>query len=245
MRKLNLTSFIVFLLSLNIAADVTAQETKNSNDGFLDFNFYPYLNDVDNDSVVTINIAANLPRRLSYFSLTNFSNQDNRGELEDTTSFYTEQNLRWEIGDNSSIDLTAQYNLRSGIDNDRLRFGFRWRLNDYPVFSNFFNYLSLQWSINFHLLQLDHEDAQVWQMEHVFMLRLPKVSERLYLGGFIDHTFNEDLPADFPGSPVVGEVQLGYRLANNFYAVVEYRINEYRRSDTNNLAAGIEYKIKW
>jgi hypothetical protein len=38
---------------------------------------------------------------------------------------------------------------------------------------------------------------------------------------------------------------LGYRLVENLYAVAEYRINEYRRSDVNNLALGVEDKIKW
>lgn len=238
-------AFLLFCIGSFNTNITIAQEVKNSRSGFLDFNFYPYLSDVDNDSVVTVNAAAALPHRLSYFSLTNFSNQSARSALEDTTNFYTEQNLRWKISDTSSIDLTVQYNLRSGIDNDRLRLGFRWRLNEQPAFSTLFHRLALQWSINFHLLQFDHDDARVWQMEHVFMLRFPSVSERLYLSGFIDHTFNEDLPSDFPSSPVVGEAQLGYNLADNLYAVVEYRVNEYRRSDVNNLAAGIEYKIKW
>jgi hypothetical protein len=79
-------------------------------------------------------------------------------------------------------------------------------------------------------------------MEHSFNLKFPYLSDRLYfLGGGIDHTFNQDLP----DNPIVGEAQLGYRLVENLYAVAEYRINEYRRSDVNNLALGVEDKIKW
>jgi hypothetical protein len=38
---------------------------------------------------------------------------------------------------------------------------------------------------------------------------------------------------------------LGYRIVENLYAVAKYRINEYRRSDVNNLALGVEHKIQW
>ena len=219
-------------------------DTKNSKGGFMDFNLYPYLSDVDNDTVFTINLAATLGNGFSYFSLTNFSNQSNEGELADTVNYFTEQNVRWRISDNSPIDLTFQSNFRSGVDNDRHRIGFRWRFNDTAYLRDFFRQLGISYSINLHLLQFDDADENIWQMEHVFRFSLPS-SDRWYLGGFIDHTFNENLPNNTPSSPIVGEVQFGYRMIENLYAVVEYRINEYRRSDVNNVAAGFEYLIKW
>ncbi len=233
--------FILFcFLSERVYADVV-----NSHAGFLDFNLYPYLSDVDTDTSGTINIAAALKHRLSYFSLTNFGNQDGADELEDIDGFYTEQNIRWQIADQSPLDLTIQMNFRSGEDNDRHRLGFRWRLNNTPLLEDFFHTVHLAYSINFHVLQFDNEDANVWQMEHVYRMTFPQLSDRLYLAGFIDHTFNQDLPVNFPDNPIVGETQLGFRLEENFYAIVEYRINQYRRSDVNNTAIGIEYKIKW
>jgi len=85
----------------------------------------------------------------------------------------------------------------------------------------------------------------VWQMEHVFRMTLPTLSKRLYIAGFIDHTFNQNLADTMPSSPVVGEVQLGYRIIENLFIIVEHRINQYRRSDVNNTALGLEYMIKW
>lgn len=76
-------------------------------------------------------------------------------------------------------------------------------------------------------------------------MRFPYLSDRLYLSGFIDQTFNEQLPDNIPDDPIVAEAQLGFRLIENLYTVAEYRLNQYRRSDVNNLALGLQYKIRW
>lgn len=211
--------------------------------GFLDFNVYPYLSEVDSDSVFTLNIANRINTRWSYFSLLNLSGDGSRGPLENTQTYYTEQNIRYSFGQNSPLDATVQWNLRSGEDSDRLRLGLRWRLQDTAALSPFMRKHHLSYSLNFHLLQLDHSPNTVWQIEHSFFWRWPELSERLYLAGFIDHTFGEDLPPNFPSNPIVAEAQMGWRLAPQFYLVMEYRINEYRRSDVNNLALGVQYKM--
>ena len=241
-RFLSAASLLVGL----ITAFSSTADTKNAaGGGFLDFNIYPYLSDVDNDPVFTFNIAASLEHGFSYFSLNNFSNQIREGELGDTVGYYSEQNLRWRIGPDSAFDLTFQSNFRSGQDNDRHRLGIRWRLQDSTALKKWLDAVHLQYSINLHALQFDDEDAYVWQMEHVFRLTFPQWSNRLYLGGFIDHTFNEDLADSLPDNPIVGEIQLGYPLLENLYGVTEYRVNQYRRSDVNNLALGIEYLMRW
>ncbi len=237
--------FFGLTLVLCCSCFCSSLEAGNSQGGFLDFNLYPYLSDVNNDNTLTINLAAKLNNRFSYFSLTNFGNQGNQGELSDLDSFYTEQNIRWKIADKSPLDLTVQMNFRTGEDNDRHRLGVRWRLSDTEALSSFFKTIHMSYSINLHGIQFDSEDADVWQLEHVFKFTFPYLTDRLYLAGFIDHTFNQDLAADFPDNPIVGEVQLGFRLVENLYVITEYRINEYRRSDVNNLAAGIQYKITW
>ena len=203
------------------------------------------MSDVDNDNTMTINIAAKLRDRFSYFSLTNIGNQNEASELLDQDAFYTEQNIRWQVTDTSPLDLTIQLNFRSGEYNDRHRLGVRWRLHNTIALRDFFQAIHLIYAINLHAIQFDHEDADVWQIEHAFKLTFPYISDRLYLGGFIDHTFNEDLASEVPSNPIVSEIQLGYRLIENVYAVSEFRINEYRRSDVNNMAVGIEYTIKW
>jgi len=92
-------------------------DVKNSAGGFLDFNLYPYLSDVDSDNTATINIAAKLPNRISYFSLLNISNQNSAGALEETENFYLQdQGKQMHIVDdvlffvieekNNSVDLT-------------------------------------------------------------------------------------------------------------------------------------------
>lgn len=236
---------VVIALLLCGTSLLSSAAQKNTTGGVIDINVYPYLSDVETDSVATINVAANLPNRFSYFSLTNFSNQENSSELQDTVGFYTEQNVRWQVADESPLDLTLQLNFRSGVDNDRHRLGVRWRMNDTSALTEFFQTINLSWAVNFHLLQLDSEDAQVWQMEHSYRMTFPSLSKRLYLAGFIDHTFNQDLPAGHPQRPVVSETQLGYELMENFYAIAEYRINQYNRQDVNNVAVGLEYLIKW
>ena len=238
--RLPLLCLLVFIFM-----NASALAAKNSKAGFIDFNLYPYMTDVDNDNTVTVNIFSKLEGRFSYFSLTNFGNEVDENELEETETFYTEQNIRWQIADDSPLDLTMQMNFRSGQANDRHRLGFRWRLNNTSALSDVFDSMNLKYSINFHLVQIDKEDADVWQMEHVFRLAMPYVSERLYLAGFIDHTFNQELASGYPTNPVVGEVQLGYRLVESLYVIGEYRVNQYRRSDVNNAAFGLEYKLTW
>ena len=213
--------------------------------GFIDINVYPYLSDVDNDNSITINSGVKLTDRFSYFSLTNFSNQDSTSALGDLNNFYTEQNIRWKLSDNSPFDLTLQMNFRSGEDNDRHRLGVRWRLNDSKALRSFFNEINLFYAVNFHLLQFDHEPASVWQIEHTFRMKFPSLDNKLYIAGFVDHTFNQNLPSNMPSSPIVGEIQLGYQLSDRFFLIGEYRVNQYRRSDVNNLAIGFEYLMKW
>ncbi len=237
-----LTGFLVccFFFSVQLQA-----EGRRSSSGFLDFNVYPYLSDVSNDNTLTINAFAKLDNRFSYFSLTNFGNQANETELSELDTYYTEQNIRWMIAEGSPFDLTAQFNFRTGERNDRHRLGVRWRFHDSSSLEQFFKAINMKYSINLHAIQFDREDGYIWQMEHVFNMRFPFISEKLYLSGFIDHTFNQRLPSGYPSNPIVGEFQLGYRVVDQFYLITEYRINEYRRSDVNNLAAGFEYKIIW
>lgn len=231
------------LLAASVACCAAHADSQHTHHGMLDFNVYPYLSDVDSGTVFTVNAASTITDRLSYFGFVDFAGQDT--ERGDTNGYYSEQTLYWQTADNSGFDVTAQASLASGDDNDKLRLGARWRANDTAFSQAFFDRIHLYYSLNMHMVQLDHSSAYVWQMEHVFNLRMPYLTDRLYLRGFMDHTFNEDLPSEFPDTPIVGEVQLGYQLWGNLYAVAEYRLNQYRRSDVNNFAAGLEYTISW
>ena len=151
--------------------------------------------------------------------------------------------MRWQVAAGSSWDLSVQHNIRTGEDNDRLRFGVRWRLHDSALLSRLFASLNMKYAVTLHALQVDDRDESVWQLEHSLRWGLLKVGDRLYLAGFIDHTINEDLPAGVPANPMVAELQLGWRLWDEWYAVAEYRLNQYRRQDVNNLALGVQYRV--
>jgi hypothetical protein len=95
----------------------------------------------------------------------------------------------------------VQHNMRTSEDNDRLRFGLRWRLNDSSWFRQQFAQLNMTYSLTLHALQIDNRDESVWQLEH------------------------------------------RWRLWQQWYAVAEYRLNQYRREDVNNLTLGVEYRV--
>ncbi|WP_417449221.1 hypothetical protein [Kordiimonas sp.] len=212
---------------------------------FLDLNAYPVLTDTSHDNYFTVNAGATFGHGLSYFSLNNFGKRAGGSGMPDDDAFYSEQNLRWNVMRSLPLDLTVQMNFRSGENNDRYRLGVRWRLNDTGVLSDIFSALNLVYAINVHVVQFDHEEPYVWQMEHAFRMTFPALSDRLYLAGFVDHTFNQRLPESFPARPIVGEAQAGIRIVDQLFAVAEYRINEYRRSEVDNLALGLQYKITW
>jgi len=212
--------------------------------GFLDFNVYPYLSEVKSDSVFTVNAFAKLLFGFSYSSLTNVLNQDKESPFGDTTGFYTEQNLRWSFPAQIPFDLTFQANMRSGPDNDRYRFGFRWRADGTPGLDKLMKKIALTYSANFHALQIDHDDRYVWQIEHVARLDTPYLDRRAYLAAFCDHTFNQGY-AGIPANPIVLEAQLGLRVIDEAYLIAEYRVNQYRVGSESNIGVGAEYVVKW
>jgi hypothetical protein len=209
--------------------------------GFVDFNVYPYQTKVNHDTTFTINAFLNLSNRFSYFSLTNFSNRSDSSKLSNLDTFFTEQNLRWQISYTSPFELTIQSNLK-GSKNNRHRLGVRWSLNKSVFIAPLLNSINLKYFLNWHAIQFVHQENNIWQLEHAFSITFPYISDRLYLRGFADHIFNENLPATIHNNPVVAEAQLGYKLLSNTFAVVEYRVNQYRRSNVNNIAVGLEYK---
>lgn len=239
---MRLCSILCLLLT---GALLSLAEEKRTTSGFVDINYYPVLTDVDEDTFLTASALVNLPHRFQYYSFTNIAGNESRNPFSSNNKYYTEQNLRWKIDDDSPLAMTVQWNLRSGSENDRLRLGFLWRLDDTVWLKDFFDSINLSYFINFHVIQFDHESPSVWQMEHVINMKFPYISDRLYLSGFVDHTINGEVPPGAPSAPVVLEMQLGCRLYEELYAVAEYRVNEYRRSDINNLAIGLQYRIPW
>lgn len=141
----------------------------------------------------------------------------------------SEQNLRFTLTDKLPIDLNFQGVLVRGEGNDFYQLGVGWSVHNTPGLRNLFK-------------RFESGDDDAWQMEHFSRMNL---TERLYLSGFVDQTFGLDTSGPLPSTPVVAEVQLGVRLYDRFYAIAEYRKNEFRMGSEENVAVGVEYKFRW
>ncbi|MFT5207112.1 MAG: hypothetical protein ACI9CF_000861 [Candidatus Omnitrophota bacterium] len=217
------------------------QNSSKASKGFIDFNWYY---DIENYSVMTVNLGAKLSNNLSYFSLNNFFNDFNDSDYADVEDFYSEQNITWSPPETGPIAWNVQWNLRSGEGNDRLRLAPQWLLDKTPLLDKLLGAMNATYKINFHAVQWDDETHgdYVWQMEHVYRMNIfPQwFDNRVYLAGFVDHAFGG------PSNPaVVSEHQVGIRLLDNWHAIAEYRRNEYRKGNEDSLGLGVEYKINF
>ena len=233
--------FAILICATLAAFSVSAQEGGRPK-ATIDFSLYPYQHTIKDDVDFSITMNATLPGRFSYFGYVNMTGVATSG----STSFArSEQNLRYTMSDKLPIDLNFQGVLVGGDGDDFYQLGFSWRVHDTAIWRDFFARINLIYRMNFHLKRYAVDDADAWQMEHFFKMTFPKLSERLYLSGFVDQIFNQNLPDTLPRSPIIAEVQLGMRMFDRFYAITEYRINQLRVGDEDNLAIGIEYKVRW
>ena len=231
--------FLIIVFSYPLIAQNEVEKEKPKVTGFVDFNGYYDTRDF---SVLTYNILANM-NRLQYFSLTNYKSAKGSFDLENT---YAEHNLRWKLSKTSPLDVTMQYVLRGGADNDDYRLGIRARLNAIPKVRYFFKKLNMRYSINPMFIQFRRNSKTKYMsiIEHVYRINIApkKLNNRLYLGGFIDQNFNY-LEEGGLAFKYVSEHQLGIRLIDQFYAVLEFRINDFLPDDNYGLGYGLEYKI--
>jgi len=209
---------------------------------FIDSSLYPYLRSVDTDVDATVTARAILPGRFSYFGYVNMKGVVTRGSAVFDRS---EQNLRYSITDKLPLDLNLQGVFAKGDGNDFYQVGIGWRVNDTSRWSDFFDRNNLIYRLTVQLKQFNTGESGVWAVEHWFLWRMNRISDRLYLNGFIDQTFGQDLPDSMPSSPIVAELQLGARVWKDFYVVAEYRNNQRRVGNEENVAVGIEYKLRW
>lgn len=231
--------FALILVCLLLPLNAYAQQRRPAQ---IAFNFYPYLSDVKTDSDFTINMLVPLPSRLSYFSFINFSDALSEGNAD---FMLTEQNLIWNVSEKLPVDLVAQDIIRRGRNNDTIHLGIRWRLNNTPALASFFRAINLNYALQIFPTRIDQRDVGGWQISHAYQMTFPYISDRLYLGGFLDHNIDETTRPGLTRDYVISETQFGIRLYRQLYAVVEYRINDYRRSDNTNLGAGFEIKTSW
>ncbi|MBM1107315.1 hypothetical protein JQC67_14260 [Aurantibacter crassamenti] len=233
--------WINFLILIVINFSLSAQNTieKPKITGFVDFNGYY---DTREFSVLTYNILANV-NRFQYFSLTNYKSGKQSFDFETN---YAEHNLRYSLSKTSPLDVTLQYVMRNGADNDDFRFGLRARLQSIKKLSSFFKKLNMSYSINPMFIQFRRNAKTKYMsiIEHVYRINIsPKTfKNRLYLGGFIDQNFSY-LDNGGVVFKYVSEHQLGFRLINQLYAILEFRINDFLSDENYGLGYGLEYKI--
>ena len=208
----------------------------------LDTSLYPYLDRIETDTDLTLTANARFPARISYFGYVNVKGVVSDGDVDFVRS---EQTVRWRMSADLPLDLSAQAVLVDGSGNDFTQLGVSWRLHDTPGFAALFDRINLIYRLTFQLKRFSNSNDKGWQMEHFFRMRFPGVSDRLYLSGFLDQTFDLRRPAAFPESPIVTEIQAGARIWKDFYVITEYRVNQFRLGNEHNLAAGIEYKYAW
>ncbi|MEO9893973.1 hypothetical protein [Aurantibacter sp.] len=230
---------LLLVTNLNLTAQNDEEKTKIS--GFIDFNGYY---DTREFSVLTYNILANM-NRFQYFSLTNYKSGKRSFDFETN---YAEHNVRYRLSKTSPLDITLQYVMRNGADNDDFRFGFRARLQSIKKISSFFKKLNMSYSINPMFIQFRRNTKTKYMsiIEHVYRINIsPKTfNNRLYLAGFIDQNFSY-LENGGLAFKYVSEHQLGIRLIKEFYAIFEFRINDFLPEDNYGLGYGLEYKINF
>lgn len=142
---------------------------------------------------------------------------------------YSEHNLRYPVSRKLPLDYTFQYVLRSGLDNDDIRLGFRWRLTHTPWIGTFLKKHKVFVSANPMVVQFRENASTKWmtQIEYVYNFRPFKkvLKNKLYFAGFADQNFlHEDSKTV---TKWVTEHQVGYSVLKNFYVVLEYRINDF------------------
>lgn len=209
--------------------------------GFLDFNGYY---DTRAFSTLTVNLLSNLPSGFQYFSLTNFSGAVDAATAGDLGAFYSEQHLRWSPSSTLPLDLTALWNLKSGEQNDVVRFGVRWRPGDTRGIGHVLRKLRLSYTLNLHAAKLTYASTGGWQPQIEHAYRWDLVPGRLYLGGFLDHDLQVGGDATLERSRIVTEHQLGYQIVPGLYAVLEARLNQRMGPDDDlGLGFGFQYQV--
>jgi hypothetical protein len=230
------------LICATVAAFAASAQESGRPKATIDFSLYPYQSKVKDDVDFSVTMNATLPGRFSYFGYASMKGIATSGSASFARS---EQNLRYTMSDKLPLDLSVQGVFAGAGGDDFYQLGFSWRVHDTAGWRNFFDRINMIYRMNFYLQRYAVDDASAWQMEHFFKITFPQLSERLYLSGFVDQTFNQTLPDTMPSGPIIAEVQLGMRMFDRFYAISEYRLNQRRVGDEENLAIGIEYKVRW
>lgn len=217
---------------------VTPAETKDAAKdrfGLIDINGYY---DSREATTLTINAFANITSNLSYFGFVNFDQSDFSDNNDDTSTYYSEQNLTYFPFKKIPVGLNMQAVLIGGLKNDDLRFAAQWDVSRTPGIDKFMKKIHLTYGINFHVLNFGYQDDMKFQMEHFY--RWDAIPNRVYVSGFMDHTIGNSA-----AEGIVTEHQIGIRLYDQIHLIGEYRYNEYLPKKNSGFAFGLEYVIQF
>jgi hypothetical protein len=224
------------LITLTVSASSFGQVggATKATAGKFDFNYY---RDVRSYNVMTINLLADFTNGYQYFSLVDYFSELESPQSTDTNLFYTEQNIRRSLTQDGSLALSLQSAMQSGDNNDLVRGGLLINFAAIPALK-FLKSNDINFAINLFPVQLDYQDGFNWQIEYFYSITIAPqfFSKRLYIAGFADQNMNKGKIS------WVTEHQLGYRFYDNFFAVSEYRINEFFEKKSG-LGLGIEYLL--
>ncbi len=236
MNSFKVTALFVILLYPQFSHSQEAEPSRASS-GLIDINYYY---DSRAYTTLTINTLANLSHRLQYFSLVDFGGSPKTAKELDVSSFYTEQNLRYQVYENSPWSLSSQWVAQSNQRNDLLRAGILTNFSELKFTQPFLNGTTNFISINLFPLQIDHMDGFNWQIEYFYRFQiLPSFfRNHVYLSGFADQNISDRVDSTW-----IVENQIGIRFYDNFYVVAEHRFNGSLENDATGLGLGLEYTI--
>lgn len=207
--------------------------------GFIDLNYYY---DDRKFNVMTINLLANLPADIQYFSLTDLTAPaDSQGSgVFDLSNFYMEHHFRRPIAKDNEwlkpLDWTVQY-VDGSSAKDLIRLGTRVRTQDIqgPI-GEFVKKLGLWFNVDFHWYESDGEGMEI---EPVYGGSY--FDGFLIVEGFADIDFAQKNETD---DKIVMEHQIGFRIIDNLYYVTEFKYNGFRGdADRWSTAFGLKYTV--
>ncbi len=202
--------------------------------GFTDFNLY---HDTRNFSTITVNSGYDFKGGSQYFG---FFNLNEDFTSANASSFYSEQHFRLPLINKFGLDFSTLLTAIGGAGvSQNLKLGLRWRPASIPAIKRLYDKYGFWFFTSLHLIQLQSQQQRdfVPQVEYVYRVQL--VKDKLYLFGFADQDLQH---SNGLRSTWVTEHQLGYQIKGSWFAVVEYRYNQYL-PQSSGLGFGLEYFV--
>ena len=216
---------LILVLGSSLFADDSFLDKLNKLKGdSLKLDISYYWDDRDFNTIGIVTSKSNLLPNLHLWGFTDFhSEMNNESRRYKPSRSFSEYRLTYDISE-YTIDglwLQAEYNYSTPSDNDIARFGIVYKLS----FDNPIPKVNANPWVQFRYFPAE-TDGDGWQFSLAYFIPL---HERVSISGFADVNFHEKADID----RWVVEAQLNFKITKNFYALIEYRYNEYERFNPN------------